>query len=112
MNAAVFTVVTLTTPERLTDAEPEKPAAIPIPAMSSLLVAVTATPRNGVGSDGLSIVRGPKELGSAAGSEPDSTMVCERPVPTELKTIAGPPFSLESLSVFAPDATKIGRAHV
>jgi len=77
--ADVFTVTTLTTPERLTDAAPEKPAAMPMPAMSSLLVAVTATPRKVL--DGDVIVRGPKALASAPGSDPDSTMLCDRPVP-------------------------------
>ena len=89
----MFTVVTFTTPERFTAAAPENPAAMPMPAMSSLFVAVTATPKNGAGSKGFVIVRGPKELGSAAGRDPDSTMLCERPLPDELNTIGAPPFS-------------------
>ena len=45
MCAVVFVVTTLTEPARLTAAVPAIPALMPTAAMSSLFVAVTATPR-------------------------------------------------------------------
>ena len=68
-----------TEPERLTAAVPENPAATPTAAMSSLFVAVTATPRNPA------IVvapmsRGPKALASPDGSAPCLLRLCDRPV--------------------------------
>jgi hypothetical protein len=44
--ALVLMLETSTAPARLTAAVPEKPAPMPTTAMSSLFVAVTATPRN------------------------------------------------------------------
>src|SRR5438876_775562 len=50
MYALVSLDTTCTVPETPTLTPPETAALTPTPAMSSLLVAVTATPRNGLGS--------------------------------------------------------------
>ena len=96
MCAVVFVVTTLTEPARLTAAVPAIPALTPTAAMSSLFVAVTATPRKPPFVPFV-IVRGPKALASPAGVVPSGAMLCERPVPVEVSVTTVPP-SVDFLS--------------
>ena len=58
--------------------------------MSSLFVAVTATPLSDV-VVGV-ITRGPVSLASPDGVSPPRTMLCDLPVPVLVRSIAEPPF--------------------
>ena len=98
-------MTTSTTPDRFTDAPPDKAAETPTPAMSSLLVAVTATPW--AVSVLAEMVRGPAWLPSPVGACPSATMLCERPAftPGSVMEIADPPLLAASCSEVGLPAT-------
>ena len=100
-------MTTSTTPDRFTDTAPEMAAEMPTPAMSSLLVAVTATPW--AESVLAKIVRGPAWLPSPVGACPSATMLCDRPAfkPGSVMEIAGPPLVAASCSEVGLPATTL-----
>ena len=79
IDAFVVAVITSTVPPIATPAVPATAALAPTAAMSSLFVAVTATPWNAGFVPG-TMSRGPNADASPAGSSPCLTRECDLPV--------------------------------
>ncbi len=78
IQAAVWLVTTFTDPDTPTLTEPDREALMPTPAMSSLLVAVTATPRKPACGTWLTECWPSASAASPPGRLPCLTRLCER----------------------------------
>ena len=103
--AVVWTLTMSTVPETATPTSPPE-AATPTAAMSSLFVAVTATPLKLLSLPGVT-VRGPLSDGSAEGSPPDLTRLWPRPVACEPSRWICVPFIASSFDAASSNGPEV-----